>query len=415
MASSGVCCRSFRLDKGPAQAAPAFSGTVPSAAVTSGCLSTAVSIDTRGPAATAGPADLLAPVRRARAGGSRLLTIAWLCWVYDAITNLAPLRLHLALAHGEGVLSLERSLHIDPERVARPLARRAPHAGAARLRLLRQRPLHRHARPARLAVVAPRRHLPAAAQHARARQRARVRRLLAVPGRAAADAAGLHRRGRQQRTRSAPGTAARSPRTPTSSPRCPRCTSPGRCGARWSSGGSRGACGCGVLAVIYPCVTALAVLSTGNHFVIDILGGLVVIALSALIVGLAERRGRALAPPRAASSCRCARARAGARWRGPMGRPRAAHEPVAHVTNLLRSLRPDRLTPPPQIVEGHFDGSAAESVGTFSSVGWPYEHARLRRQRAFQPPARCSPGGPPQPRSHGRSSLACRAGARDEP
>ncbi len=43
------------------------------------------------------------------------LTIAWLCWVYDAITNLAPLRLHAALGHAEGVLGLERSLGIDPE------------------------------------------------------------------------------------------------------------------------------------------------------------------------------------------------------------------------------------------------------------------------------------------------------------
>jgi hypothetical protein len=43
------------------------------------------------------------------------LVIAWLCWVYDAITNFAPLRLHVALSHAEGVLSLERSLGIDPE------------------------------------------------------------------------------------------------------------------------------------------------------------------------------------------------------------------------------------------------------------------------------------------------------------
>ena len=43
------------------------------------------------------------------------LVVVWLCWVYDATTNLAPLRLHLALAHAEGVLSLERTLHIDPE------------------------------------------------------------------------------------------------------------------------------------------------------------------------------------------------------------------------------------------------------------------------------------------------------------
>jgi len=44
-----------------------------------------------------------------------LLTIAWLCWLYDAVTNLAPLRLNFALAHAREVLSLEQALHIAPE------------------------------------------------------------------------------------------------------------------------------------------------------------------------------------------------------------------------------------------------------------------------------------------------------------
>jgi hypothetical protein len=44
-----------------------------------------------------------------------LLVIAWLGWVYDAITNLAPLRMHAALSHARGILDLERSLHLDPE------------------------------------------------------------------------------------------------------------------------------------------------------------------------------------------------------------------------------------------------------------------------------------------------------------
>jgi hypothetical protein len=43
------------------------------------------------------------------------LVIAWLCWVYDMTTNLAPLRLHLALAHAEGILAFERALGIAPE------------------------------------------------------------------------------------------------------------------------------------------------------------------------------------------------------------------------------------------------------------------------------------------------------------
>jgi hypothetical protein len=64
------------------------------------------------------------PVRSAPEGASAVtrtrwwveaLVIVWLCWVYDAINNLAPLRAHAALAHGWGVLHLERSLGLDPE------------------------------------------------------------------------------------------------------------------------------------------------------------------------------------------------------------------------------------------------------------------------------------------------------------
>ena len=41
--------------------------------------------------------------------------VVWLCWVYDAITNLAPVHLRLALDHARGILHLEQSLHLDPE------------------------------------------------------------------------------------------------------------------------------------------------------------------------------------------------------------------------------------------------------------------------------------------------------------
>jgi PAP2 superfamily len=43
------------------------------------------------------------------------LTIAWLCWLYDATTNLAPLRVHTALANARSILHLERVLGVDPE------------------------------------------------------------------------------------------------------------------------------------------------------------------------------------------------------------------------------------------------------------------------------------------------------------
>ena len=73
---------------------------------------------------------------------------------------------------------------------------------------------------------------------------------------------------------------------------------------------------------------------------------------------------------------------------------------VAHVTNLLRSLRPGRLAPLPQTVEGQFDGSGARCAGTFSSVGWPYAHVRLRCQRGSRWPARRRPRGLARPRGH---------------
>jgi PAP2 superfamily len=46
---------------------------------------------------------------------AEVLVIVWLCWVYDAINNLAPLRRASAYAHATAALHLEQQLHIDPE------------------------------------------------------------------------------------------------------------------------------------------------------------------------------------------------------------------------------------------------------------------------------------------------------------
>jgi hypothetical protein len=79
-------------------------------------LSTAVSIDRGGSAASARPALGALPLPHARTRWwLEALTIAWLCWLYDAITNLSPLRLAPALAHAGAVLHLEQTLHLDPE------------------------------------------------------------------------------------------------------------------------------------------------------------------------------------------------------------------------------------------------------------------------------------------------------------
>jgi hypothetical protein len=44
-----------------------------------------------------------------------LVIVAWLFWLYDVINNFAPLRQTLALRDATGVLNLERSLHLDLE------------------------------------------------------------------------------------------------------------------------------------------------------------------------------------------------------------------------------------------------------------------------------------------------------------
>jgi hypothetical protein len=81
-------------------------------------LSTAVSIDS----SVAAPASAVAGVLPRPGAPARTrwwleaLTIVWLGWVYDATTNLAPLRMGAALGHARGILSLEQTIGIAPER-----------------------------------------------------------------------------------------------------------------------------------------------------------------------------------------------------------------------------------------------------------------------------------------------------------
>lgn len=44
------------------------------------------------------------------------LVVVWLAWIYDAVNNLAPLRLGPALFHGRQILGFEGSLGLSPER-----------------------------------------------------------------------------------------------------------------------------------------------------------------------------------------------------------------------------------------------------------------------------------------------------------
>jgi hypothetical protein len=79
-------------------------------------LSSAVPIDSGGSSAAVHPLGGLtqAPARRSR-WWVELLAIAWLGWAYDAITNLTTLHLSVALANARDVLHVEHLLHIDPE------------------------------------------------------------------------------------------------------------------------------------------------------------------------------------------------------------------------------------------------------------------------------------------------------------
>jgi PAP2 superfamily len=43
------------------------------------------------------------------------LIVAWLAWLYDVVTNLAPVRAHAALGHGWAIWHAERATGLDPE------------------------------------------------------------------------------------------------------------------------------------------------------------------------------------------------------------------------------------------------------------------------------------------------------------
>jgi hypothetical protein len=247
------------------------------------------------------------------------LVIVWLCWVYDAITNFAPLRLHAALSHAAGVLAAEGRLGIDPElSLDRWLAGHHTLALAVSdyydnahfivtLGLLgwlwvRRADIYRPLRNVLVLTnviafavfwlypVAPPRMLThdgfsdvVASTHAfgswhTGALASAANQLAAMPSLHMAWAAWC-----------AVVLWRLSPRV-------------------WTRG----------VAVLYPCMTAFAVLATGNHYVLDVLAGLATLAAAMLIEATILRKIR----------------------------PRC----VAHVTNLLRSLIPGRLNPSSQAV-----------------------------------------------------------------
>jgi hypothetical protein len=284
-------------------------------------LSSAVSIDgSSGSAVVVSPAATFARVQATRTRWwVEALVIVWLCWVYDAITNFAPLRLHAALSHAEGVLAAEHWLGIDPE-----LSLDRWLAGHHTLGLLvsdyydnahfivtlgllgwlwvRRADLYRPLRNSLVLVnvigfaifwlypVAPPRMLVGdgfsdivASTHAfgswhTGALASAANQLAAMPSLHMAWAAWCAVALWRLSTRP------------------------------WVRG----------VAVLYPCMTALAVLATGNHYLLDVLAGIATLVVAMLIEATILRKIR----------------------------PRR----VAHVTNLLRSLIPGRLNSSSQAV-----------------------------------------------------------------
>jgi hypothetical protein len=251
-------------------------------------LSTAVSIE-RGGSTTLPSVDTLASTQKRSRWWVEALAIVWLGWVYDAITNLAPLRLNVALGHAGDLLSLERSLHIDPEHALDSWLAGHHSLGLAisyyydnahfvvTLALLgwlwwRRADLYRPLRNALVLVnllafivfwrypVAPPRMLPGftdivASTHTfgswhTGALASQANQLAAMPS--------LHISWALWCTVALWQISKRM----------------------WVR----------ALAVIYPCLTAAAVLATGNHFVLDIVGGLVAIAVAFAIVRLMTGR-----------------------------------------------------------------------------------------------------------------------------
>jgi hypothetical protein len=234
-----------------------------------------------------------------------IAAIAWLLWVYDAINNLAPLRLHSALANARGVLHVERVLHIDPEAtlnrwlaghhtLGTVLANYYDNAHFAVTLLLlgwlywKRADLYGPLRNLLVVVnligfavfwrypVAPPRMLPGftdvvSSDHALANFHAgalasQANQLAAMPSLHMAWAAWC-------------------------------ALALWRVSARWWVR---------TLALAYPCLTAMAVLATGNHFLLDLVAGLLTLAAAALVL-------------RAAAAVRAA-------WRARRSAPRRAHE-----------------------------------------------------------------------------------------
>jgi hypothetical protein len=274
-------------------------------------LSAAISITREGSGARARLRAARQPARARTPLWVEALAVAWLAWVYDAITNLAHLRLHTALVNAHGVLHLEQSLHLDPEfGLDRWLA--GHHALGAvlaeyydnahwgvTLALLawlwwRRADLYRPLRNSLVLMnligfivfwrypVAPPRMLAGFTDVV-----------------SSTDAFGNFHGGALA---SHANEVAAMPSLHMAWAGWCALALWRLCERRWVR----------ALALLYPCVTAFTVVATGNHFLLDLLAGLATLALALLVLA---------APPRLAHAWR-ATARTRRRWRGSVARGR---------------------------------------------------------------------------------------------
>jgi PAP2 superfamily len=246
------------------------------------------------------------PARRPRWWGE-LLVIAWLAWLYDMITNLAPVREKLALAHARELLSFEQSLHIAPEEALNRWL--VAHQALATILSYYYDNAHfivtfgilawlwwKRAeiyRPLRTTLVA----INLIGLAVFWRYPVAPPRLLVANGFTDVVAAS-HTVGSWHT-----GSLAAEANQFAAMPSLHIAWAVWCTLALWQLS-TRG--WVRALAVLYPCVTAFAVLATGNHYVLDLIGGLLSFALAMALVRLV---------------------------------------PVAHVTKLLLSRRTGRLGP----------------------------------------------------------------------
>jgi membrane-associated phospholipid phosphatase len=251
------------------------------------------------------PAGLAGTAERASASAParsrwwvELLAIAWLLFLYDAVNNLAPLRLSIALGNARGILHLERVLQIDPE-----LSLDRWLAGHHTLGLVlsdyydnahfivtlgilgwlwwKRADLYRPLRNSLVLVnvigfvvfwllpVAPPRMLDGFTDVV----------------------ASTHAFGSWHT-----GALASSANQLAAMPSLHMAWAGWCTIALWRISERRVV---RAVAVLYPCLTGLAVLATGNHFLLDIVGGLLVLALSVLLVGSPDRLAGKLTSTRA--------------------------------------------------------------------------------------------------------------------